>query len=173
MSNGLSKRLSRLEQRPVQVCNCNQSLERRDTEISIRMLQRICWYTRAFQPSRIFYLKTLHNKVMTLVESKLAVDEIGRQMMLNNSDGRNLSLLEQLWDRDWWGNQEPIIGMPVHIVQDLREGLENYPSMLEHLDRALSKSIREVPVDQPTRVPYHLIGELGGPGVINAPFCHF
>lgn len=68
-----------------------------DAEISIRMLQRICWYTKGFHPLKIWQLKTLHDMVMDLVQAKLPPDEIAQQMTLRTSGGSDLSLMERLF----------------------------------------------------------------------------
>lgn len=74
-----------------------------DAEISIRMLQKICWYTKGFHPLKIWQLKTLHDTVMDLVQSKLLPDEIARQMTFRTSGGSDLSLVERLFGTLWGG----------------------------------------------------------------------
>jgi hypothetical protein len=48
----------------------HQERRRGDAEIAIRILQKICWYTKGFHPLKIWQLKTLHDKVMDLAQSK-------------------------------------------------------------------------------------------------------
>jgi hypothetical protein len=209
MSNGLAKRMSRLEQPAARVCNSSKDSQvlrllkeiraccelkgkleaqkprsvlsnssghegrrLRDAEISIRILQKICWYTRGFEPLKILQLKILHDRVMSLVQSKVPPDEIGRQMILSTSGGRDLTLVERLfspyWGEEWRGREKEV---PVLIVRSLRESLKNCPGILQHLDRAFGESIGETSVPQPIPIQYHLVGELSGPGCLNSPFC--
>jgi hypothetical protein len=76
------------------------------------MLQRVCWYTDGFQPLKIWLLKTLHDRVMNLAQSKLPPDEIGRQMILRTSDGSDRTLSERLfsprWVEEWQGREKEV-----------------------------------------------------------------
>lgn len=109
---------------------------------------------------------------MDLAQCKLPPGEIGRQMIFRTSDGSDLTLVERLfgpgWGKELRGRATEV---PMLIVRNLRESLKDCPGMLQHLDRAFSESIGETPVPQPTPVPYHLVGELSGPGVLNSPYC--
>jgi hypothetical protein len=114
---------------------------------------------------------------MDLVQSKMPPDEIARQMTIRGSSGSDLSLVERLfgivcWE-EWKGREKEVA---VVIVRNMREGLKGYPGILEHIDGALvefagAPGAPAVPLQ--ARPLHHLVGELSGPGVINAPYCHF
>jgi len=206
MSNGLAKRLSRLEQPAARACNSTKDLNvlrllkeirevkakletqkprgvlsgssghevRRlgDAEICIKALQNVCRYTRGFNPWKFWQLKTVHDMVMDLVQSKVQPDEIARRMTLRTSGGRDLDLVERLFGICW---AEELQGrgkeFAVFTARTMRQSLKDYPSTLEQLDRALAESLGETAVHQPIPIQYHLVGELSGPGCLNSPFC--
>ena len=206
MSNGLAKRLSRLELPAARACNSSKDshvlrslkeirarLAKLETqkprsvlsgssdhqeprlgraEVIIKMLQMVCWYTDGFQPLKIWLLKTLHDRVMNLAQSKLPPDEIGRQMILRTSDGSDRTLSERLfsprWVEEWQGREKEVA---VLIVRNLRESLKDFPDILQHLDSAFAESLGETPVPQPIPIQYHLVGHLSGPGCFNSSHC--
>jgi len=143
-----------------------------DAEIGIRMLQRICWYTRGFDPLKIWQLKTLHDMVMDLVQSKLPPDEIARQMTLRSSGGRDLSLVERLfgilWGEELQGREGEVAQ---EIVRRLREGLKEYPSIAERIDHTFAESVAEDTIPQPRVAAYHHVGELAKTVCLNSPYC--
>jgi hypothetical protein len=143
-----------------------------DAEISIRVLQKICWYTRGFHPLKIWQLKTLHDTVMDLAQSNLTPDEIAQQMTLRTPGGSDLSLMERLfgllWKEEWLGQEREVA---VLIIQNMWEGLKGYPGILEHIDGALAQPLGEPVVPRQGTFARHLVGKLSGPGVLNSPYC--
>ena len=162
-------------QKPKGVLSGSSNLQERrlgDAEICIKVLQNVCCYTRGFDPWKVWQLKTVHDMVMDLVQSKVPPDEIARRMTLRTSGGRDLDLVERLFGTRW---AEDLQGrgkeFAVFTARTMRQSLGNYPSTLEQIDRALAESLGETAVDQAIPIQYHLVGELSGPGCLNSPFC--
>jgi hypothetical protein len=143
-----------------------------DAERNIGTLQGICRLTRGFHPLKLLQLKTLHDRVMSLVPSKSPADEIVRQLTLRTSHGSDLSLLERLFGvvrgEEWQGREQEVAQA---IVRDLREGVKEYPDLLQRVDKAFAESLGKRPAPQQDTVAYHLVGKLSGPGCLNSPYC--
>lgn len=114
-------------------------------EGDLRFLCSMCWKTRNFDPLRLWQLKTLHDKVLSLSEAKLSPEEIVRQMSLPVQCGV-LTLPERifgiLYAEEWIGREQQVAES---IVRHLRQGLNGYPEILQHLDITFAKTSNEPP----------------------------
>jgi hypothetical protein len=142
-----------------------------DAELKIKMLQRICSWTKGFHPLKIWQLKMLHDEVMNLVQSKLPPDEIERQISLRTLGGYDLDLANRIFgivSRGEWQGKEKEVGEA--IVRQVRENLKGYPAILEHVDNAFAESLGKPSAVHPDLVSNHRTGE-SGRACLNSPYC--
>ena len=112
-----------------------------DEELSIRSLQYLQDRTRGFHPLKIWQLKAMYDVVTKLAQAKLEPKEIVEQMKLRGvyADYRfDVRLYGVVLHEEWKGREEEVAQS---IVQSLRDGLNGYPTILQHLDAILIRSI--------------------------------
>jgi hypothetical protein len=118
-------------------------------EFYLQSLNHLCWRTKEFHPLKIWQLKAIHDTVTKLVKAKLPPKEIVERMTLRDAGGvrgLDVAFVERLYGvvryEEWKGREEEVAKA---IAQHVREGLRDYPSILQHLDTAFIRSSSPFP----------------------------
>jgi hypothetical protein len=143
-----------------------------EAELCIYMLQKVCWYTRDFSLWKISQLKTLHDRAMDLVKSKVPPDEIARQMALRTSSGRVVSFEDRVFSKSGAEERpEQSEEFAALFVPSMRSVLMDYPSILGQIKTAFPEFLGETRDSYLNPIHHHLVGDLSGPGCLNSPYC--
>jgi len=143
-----------------------------DDEVSIRTLQKVCGYTKGFDPLKLWQLRIVHDQVMDLVQARVSPQEIGQRLGAEMASGERPSLTKRVYGtvlaEEWLGREREVAQ---DIIRQILNGLIGYPKILEQLSNALAEYQIEPGMLRAEPIAYHHVGDLNRIVCLNSSYC--